>query len=163
MADARFTDVVLKRDADGIYDLALDGPTSDLATTQGYETALMCSLFSDRRAAADEVGDPFKRRGWIGNLVADTPGDNYGSGLWLYEQRRGTQEVCTALAQEARTSLSWMIDESLVSTVSPTFTYDPAKRRMVLNIVESAIQGGVLRRTFEIWDATARGLLATNT
>ncbi len=162
MADERFTDVAVARDADGIYDLVIDEAGRDLGTTDGYETALFCSLFSDRRAAADEVADPFKRRGWIGNLTAATAGDNYGSGLWLYEQRRATTDVRVLLAAEARTSLVWMIESALVSEISTAFTYDPQSRKMVLTITERSILGGVSHRSYEIWQATGTRQLATN-
>lgn len=164
MADplGNFTDVVLKRDADGIYDLAIDETARDLATTSGLETAIMCSLFSDRRAAPDEVADPWKRRGWLGNLLATTPGDNYGSGLWLYEQRRGTSDVLVALNAEAQTSLHWMVEENLAQNIDASFTYDPAKRIFSLSVLATDLRGGVSRHAFELWKATARGQLATN-
>lgn len=158
-----FTDLALEANAaDGILDLALDAGQRDLAVIDGFETAIVTSLFSDRRAAADEVADPMRRRGWIGNLIADTPGDNYGSGLWLYEQSRGTREVCNAIEDEARQALAWMVEERLVKSVAVAVTYDPRRRRMSIAVVAVDALGGVTRRSYEIWSRTATGTLARN-
>lgn len=161
MADAPFTDVVLAKGSDGIYDLVLDEANRDLGTTAGYDTALACSLFSDRRAAPDEVADPWKRRGWIGNLVPDVPGDNFGSGLWLYEQRRGTSDIIAAVAAEARTSLAWMQDANLVKGIDPVATYDARTRTMNLTVLMTSLLGSTSSHSFVLWTATGTGQLAT--
>lgn len=163
MADDSFTDLVLARDADGVYDLQADPVTRDLATTGGFETALQCSLFTDRRALPDEVADPLKRRGWIGNLVAETPADNYGSGLWLYEQSRASQEVRAAIRMEVLQSLDWMLDQRLILGMNATVTYDPARRRAVISITATDKLGGVSVRSYNIWQRTGAGRIATNT
>lgn len=153
MTEARFTDIAIERNDDGIYDIVIDGDR-DLATVSGFETAIMCSLFSDRRAANDEVADPLKRRGWIGNLVSDTPGDNYGSGIWLYEQRRGTSEVIAAVSDEARQSLDWMVSGRMVRSIDAQASYDPAKRSMMLLMQAIDPLGGVSRKSFDLWRNT---------
>ena len=143
-----------ERRSDGIYDISIEDEDRDLRTVTGYETAIMCSLFTDRRAAADEVADPWKRRGWIGNLVAETPGDNYGSGLWLFEQRRGTPDVIAGVSDEARKSLDWMIEGRLVLSIDAQASYDPAKRLMTLSMTATDLLGGVSRKSFELWRNT---------
>jgi phage gp46-like protein len=163
MADEHFTDVAIQRDAEGVYDLVLDLENRDIATTGGFETALMCSLFSDRRAYADEVAEPFKRRGWIGNLVSSVPADNYGSGLWLYEQRRMSADVQASLRMEVIQSLDWMVDERLVVSVDAQLTFDPAKRTTTVSVQAVDKLGGVSVRSFEIWQRTGAGQIARNT
>lgn len=158
---AKFTDIAVARDAEGVYDMVFDD-TRDMASVQGFETALLCSLFSDRRADKDEVSDPMKRRGWIGNLVAETPMDNYGSGLWLYEQRRATEDVRALLRLEVISSLEWMREERLIKNLDANLFYDPAKRSVSIRVLTSDLLGGVSSKSFELWSATGRGQVATN-
>lgn len=157
-----FTDLAVARDAEGIYDLGVDPDVgdADAALTQGLASAIFVSLFSDRRARSDEVASPMLRRGWIGNLVSDVPGDNFGSGLWLYEQSRLTQEVAAAVAGEARNALQWMVDDELCSSLSVTVTKDQAARSIMLNVTINLNQGGVSQHAFVLASATEAGLLA---
>ncbi|MDA8230141.1 MAG: phage GP46 family protein [Magnetospirillum sp.] len=85
-----------------------------LATGADLYTAALISLFSDRRAAADDAitdgsGDA---RGWWGDLGSDYP---VGSRLWLLE--RSTLTAGTALlAQDyAREALQWLLDDGVVA------------------------------------------------
>jgi phage gp46-like protein len=162
MPDANFTDWKLERGNDGIYDLAIDEENRDLASTAGLETAIGCSIFSDRRAYPDEVADPWKRRGWIGDTMSQLPGDRYGSGVWLYEQSRGTSQVLAMLTSEVRTSVNWLKEEKLVKSLEPQWTFDPAKRRYVLTVLARDFRGGVSRHAFELWQATRQGRVGTN-
>lgn len=162
MSDRNFTDISVFRDDEGIYDIDIDEEARDLKTNDGLETALFCSLFSDRRAAPDEVADPLRRRGWIGNLVSPFPGDNYGSGLWLYEQRRGTSDVLAGLKAEALSSLDWLIEANLIKSASADFVYDPKKRKFTLTVELTGSLNGISRHSWELWNNTARGQLATN-
>jgi phage gp46-like protein len=154
--DPIYTDLVFELDSDGIYDLALDTDTRDMALIDGLESAIMVSLFSDRRAADDEVVDPLKRRGWIGDLVSEVPGDRHGSGLWLYEQRRLSEETIVGLKNEAEASLRWMLDEGLVTTVEASVVPDPAHRSVTLVIKLGSPQGGQTIRKFTLADKTRR-------
>jgi|CXWL01.1.fsa_nt_gi phage gp46-like protein len=154
-----FTDLAYRADAEGYYDLAIDAANGDLETTDGLESAFMVSLFSDRRARVDEVADPMKRRGWIGDLVAEAFGDVHGSGVWLYEQRRLTGEVVVGLRLEAEASLLWMIAEDLVRTVTGQILANPAERSVTLVIDVTEPQGGSTRRAYVLADATRKGAI----
>lgn len=157
----RFVDIDFVADDEGIFDLAIDDDTRDLVTTDGLESAILVSLFSDRRAAADEVADPMKRRGWIGNLVSEVPGDNHGSGLWLHEQDRLTADRATAVRVEAEQSLDWMIEEGLAGATQGRVIRDPASRRTYLTIDLQEPEGGSTSRAYQLADATRNGILAT--
>lgn len=154
-----YTDLAFARDEEGLYDLVLDEANRDMKVTQGLESAVMVSLFSDRRAAADEVSDPLRRRGWIGNLVAEVNGDNHGSGLWLYDQRRLTPAVATGIRREAEAALEWMREEQLASTVSAQVVSDPAKRsaRLVVGVADPV--GTTAQKARSLIERTRRGLV----
>ena len=74
-------------------DLLLEA--GDLARELTLRTAVMTSLFSDRRGTRQEVdrfgdSDP---RGWWGDLLAPVEGDAWGSKLWLLEREKQTDET----------------------------------------------------------------------
>lgn len=161
MADT-WTDWAVVRGVDGIYDLDVDAKNRDLASTQGFDTALGCSLFTDRRAVPDEVADPWKRRGWIGNLIAKWPGDNFGSGIWLYEQSRATTAICNAVRMEAIQALDWLTEGRLVQFVDGAADYNAAKRQLTLTITITDKLGGVSSRAYPIWQKTGAKQIGTN-
>lgn len=157
---ARYTDLAFAQDAEGIFDFVIDTSARDLTVQNGLEAAFVVSLFSDRRAASDEVADPLKRRGWIGNLVSEVAGDNHGSGLWLYEQSRLTGETVAGIKSEAIQSLEWMIDEGLIGSVDATTLSDPRKRQIILLIPVTEPSGETMTRAYRLADATVQGIIA---
>lgn len=156
----RFTDFLLEQDSEGIFDAEIDLVTGDFKVIDGLDTCEVVSLFTDRRARADEVADPRKRRGWIGDLVSDLPDDRIGSGLWLYEQRRLTPDVTAGVRFEAEAALRWQVNDGIAKTVTATVAPDPAKRSLSLIIETKVADGGVSSRVFTLVNATRQGLLA---
>lgn len=159
MAVERFIDLQVREDDEGIFDLVLDG--DDFAIEEGVETALIVSLFSDRRAASDEVSDPLKRRGWIGNQVAEVPGDNFGSGLWLYDQSRLDPQSANGLRLEAMQALEWMIDEGLATDVEAAVEAVQGRRTTILAVDLGQTSGNPLSKAYRLADSTQRGLLGS--
>lgn len=156
----RFTDLRVTRGAGGVYDVDLDEETADAGLDDGLYEAVFISLFTDRRAAADEVGNPMMRRGWIGDLLSDLPGDRIGSGLWLYSQSRLTDDVQAAIDGEARAALQWMVDDRLVSSVAVASVAIPERRELVLKVTLALKEGGVTEHAFVLANATRTGLLS---
>lgn len=106
----------------------------DLATDEGLETAILISLFTDRRAGAGDVlpdGEE-DRRGWWGDAFG-VPGDLIGSRLWLLD--RSTQSAANlATAEEyAREALQWLIDDKVAEAVKVTASY-PARGWRLLDV-----------------------------
>lgn len=99
-------------------DLAMiDG---DLASDRGLETAILLSVFADRRAATDDVppsGDPRDRRGWWADEFAADEGDLIGSRLWLLDRGKRTAATGRAAESYIREALAWMIDDGVVTSV----------------------------------------------
>lgn len=160
-----YTDLAFVRTPEGYYDLDVDASARDLVTTDGLDSAVFVSLFSDRRARPDEpnggIPDPLRRRGWIGDLVAEVPGDLHGSGLWFFEQSRNTREAAIGLRIEANAALDWLVDEGLSSSVESSVLYDPAARGMTLSVRISEPQGGSTVRAYRLVDATIQRAVTT--
>lgn len=154
-------DFAYQQDADGMFDLVIDRDAGDFAVTPGLETSMLVSLFSDRRADQSEVSDPMQRRGWIGNLVAETVGDNHGSGLWLYEQRRLTDDIALGVKTEAVQSFDWMVDDGLATYVEADVRQVPSKRALYLDMTIHFPNGQSASRAYALADATRNGTITT--
>ena len=92
----------------------------DLQTDDGLQTAVVISLFSDRRAAADDAlptssTDP---RGWWGDAFSSAPGDQIGSRLWLLSRSKATADVVLKAQEYGAEALAWMIADDVASDVA---------------------------------------------
>jgi phage gp46-like protein len=166
---ATYTDLAYEKTSDGLFDLVIDADNRDLALTDALDSALFVSLFSDRRAYPDEVIDPMKRRGWIGDLVSRIPEDRHGSGLWLYEQRRiapngasgRPAETATGIRIEAEAALDWMIEETLITGHIASVDTDMAGRTLRLTVSLSYHDGDTTTHKFALAGRTqARSLVS---
>lgn len=94
-------------------DLALD--SNDLRLDDSLQTAILISLFSDRRARPDDTlpGNDNDRRGWWGDTWPDVPGDQIGSRLWLLGREKEQAEVLRRARDYAREALAWLIEDGL--------------------------------------------------
>jgi phage gp46-like protein len=110
------------------------------------------SLFGERRANASEVLDSRLRRGWIGN--ESTPGKEIGSKIWLYEQSRMTRTVLNGIANAARESLQWMVEDGhakSIDEVTATLSNNPGVR---LNVTVTRPNSKVEHRYYDLWENT---------
>jgi len=97
-------------------DYALDG--LGFAEDDGLETAVILSLFTDRRANADDaIPDGSKdRRGWWGDSFSDVKGDLIGSRLWLLSREKQLPSVLSRAQQYAEESLKWLVDDGVAES-----------------------------------------------
>lgn len=149
MTRSATTDAVLNQnEALGLeFDLALDDE-GDILTNDFFDTALLVSVFSDKRALESEVFEPERRSGWIGNEF--TPGFEIGSKLWLYKQSRLTADVINSMISVVNESLQWMIDDNLAIAVSSSVL--PINGRVILTIIIQRPNSKVEKRLFELWE-----------
>lgn len=101
--------------AEGRGDWVLAGP--DLAAGQDLATAVLISLFTDRRADGDDTipdrsGDP---RGWWGDLGRARP---LGSKLWLLEREKQTEQVRLRAQDYAQEALDWLVEDGVAQSVT---------------------------------------------
>ena len=102
-------------------DFVFDSLLQDFDQDEEFQTAVLISLFSDRRANDDDVlPDPESsdRRGWWGDLAAPIiEGDQIGSKLWLLNREKTLPTVLQKAKQYAREALQWMIDDGVALTI----------------------------------------------
>ncbi|ECR7610292.1 hypothetical protein F2C03_07000 [Salmonella enterica] len=115
---------------DGHCDIAQSG--TDLLTDDSIETAVIISLFTDRRAEpGDDIPDgTTNRRGWWGDTYSETP---IGSRLWLLSREKQLSSVLGRAEQYAAEALQWLIDDGLAATIAITAT-NPENEVLALRI-----------------------------
>lgn len=101
------------------FDLSIED--DDLVADKGLESAVMISLFTDRRARDDDILPDHgsdDRRGWFGDLVnPEVEEDQIGSRLWLLERAKTTQNNinrCKLFVEEA---LQWMVEDGIAAKI----------------------------------------------
>lgn len=82
-------------------------------------TALIISLFTDRRAGADDLlpdggGD---RRGWWADLFPADEGDLIGSRLWLLARGKRRAEDVRLAQDYALEAIQWLVDAGVAGSV----------------------------------------------
>ncbi|MBI2236352.1 MAG: phage GP46 family protein [Magnetospirillum sp.] len=88
-----------------------------IATTDGLETAVAISLFTDRRARADDVlpdGANGDRRGWWADVYLDEP---IGSRLWLLGREKQLASVLTKAREYCEEALGWLVRKKYAQKV----------------------------------------------
>jgi phage gp46-like protein len=96
---------------------------SDLASDRGLTTAVLLSLFTDRRAETDDKppsGDARDRRGWWADPFSTVEGDRIGSRLWLLDRSKRSNETVLRAQEYVREALAWMLEDRVVSSIDVT-------------------------------------------
>jgi phage gp46-like protein len=106
------------QDGAGLWQVSSPG----LAEDSGLETAIIISLFTDRRAEPDDVlpdnsGD---LRGWWADAYPAVDGDLIGSRLWLLSREKQLPEVLGKAKEYAEEALAWMIEDGVADSVVAT-------------------------------------------
>ncbi len=106
------------------------------------QTAVLLSLFTDRRASGDDAlprGET-QRRGWVGDAtLASIKGlqdRGIGSHLWLlYQGQKSEQKVMDLAQLYAAEALQWMIDADVVARLLVTAQWHgQAQERLALRV-----------------------------
>lgn len=103
-------------------DLILNGNVADLSDFEADELAqaVLISLFSWRKSAADDGVKAPDRQGWWGDTFAVVDGDRIGSRLWLLQRQKVLPATLKRAEAYAREALEWLTDDAVVSRVEVT-------------------------------------------
>jgi phage gp46-like protein len=146
----RGIDAVLQRLEGGAYDAKI-GFDGDFETADSFDTSIIVSLLSDRRASESEVRESHKRRGWIGN--EHTPGFEYGSKLWLFDQSRLTRSIMSSIADAAREALLWLVSDDHAVAIRNT-SLSMTTTGVTLEVTIERDSSHVEKRYFDLWQNT---------
>ncbi len=115
------TDLALTFGSNGRdFDVIQQG--ADLATEDGLRSAVLVSLFTDRRAAEDDAlpdGTDDRRGSWQDSYL-DRQNDRQGSRLWLLARAKQTDENATRAREYAEEALAWLIEDGIATAVQVT-------------------------------------------
>jgi phage gp46-like protein len=127
----------------------------DLASDRGLETAVLLSLFTDRRSEDDDKppsGDPNDRRGWWADQFAVVEGDQIGSRLWLLDRSVITGETARRAEEYVREALAWMIEDRVVSSIGVEI--ETTKKDLFIGVTLARPGKDPVRFRFDhVWDA----------
>jgi len=125
-------DIALQIRTDDAIDMLI--VDNDLDTDEGLQTAILVSLFSDKRIDQDEVEEGISdRRGWWGDEFPDVEGDEIGSKLWLLDRSKIIQETLNRAQEYAADALQWMLTDGVASKIVPSAVF--VGTSMVLTIL----------------------------
>jgi len=105
-------------------DLVLFG--FDLERDDGLETAVIISLFTDRRASAEQIPLEYEQddlRGYWGDLTNGSATDQTGSLLWLLAREKELPQTLSRAEQYCRDALAWMVDDLVATTIEVAASY----------------------------------------
>lgn len=143
----------------GMIDLVTG--SGGLAAETTLETAVIISLFTDRRAAADDVLPdaslqqgvlPDNRRGWCGDALREVEGDLYGSRLWLLSRAKQTEETRLRAIFYCREALAWMIEDGHVLVIDITAEWYGNDGRLNALIALTLPDGSVFKQSITLFD-----------
>lgn len=92
----------------------------DLERDDGLETAVIISLFSDRRANPEQIPDELPQddlRGYWGDVSNATPSDQTGSLLWLLAREKQFSQVLGRAQQYCQEALAWMVEDRIATRI----------------------------------------------
>lgn len=145
-------------------DLVLD-EIAGLATDRGLATAVIVSLFTDRRARGDDAlpGADSDRRGWWGDALPPSvdgrplDGDRIGSRLWLLSREKVTRDTLQRARDYCAEALAWMTKVGLARRVEVE-TWAEGDR-LCAGIVIHKPDGGAETMTFDrLWQEQAHAV-----
>ena len=110
--------------------------------------AVSISLFSWRRAAADDPVDDDDRQGWWADCVPSVAGDQIGSRLWLLRRRTITPETLRDAREYAEEALRWLTEDEIVTAVTVTVERQGLDR-INLQVLLTEANGETLKLAFE--------------
>ncbi|WP_081036535.1 phage GP46 family protein [Pseudomonas corrugata] len=105
-------------------DLVLFG--FDLERDDGLETAVIISLFTDRRASAEQIPAEYAQddlRGYWGDLANASATDQTGSLLWLLAREKQLPQTLSRAEQYCREALAWMVDDLVATKIEVEASY----------------------------------------
>jgi len=137
-------------------DLVLFG--FDLERDDGLETAVIISLFTDRRASPEQIPPEYPQddlRGYWGDITNASATDQTGSLLWLLAREKQLPQTLSRAEQYCREALAWMIDDLVSTRIDVAASYiSQGWMQLVIDIYRPTGQAVRYQYNYE-WSAQA--------
>jgi phage gp46-like protein len=142
-------DILLNNDA-GYHDISFTN--GDFTLTNGMETALLMSIYCEKRASESEIPAPEMRRGWWGNTVLGFGNYEIGSKIWLLEQARKDNITLGLSRTYSADSLQWLIEDNLAKDVTVDSSFIAGGISIDVDIAISLNK--TISSSYELWQNT---------
>lgn len=144
------SDLTLRQQADGGFDIELTDDGLDLNTEKGLETAVILSVYLNRRAAKDDTlpdnsGD---RRGSWQDDFQTPPTHHLGSRLWLLSREKTLPQVLDAVRKYLFEALQWLKDDGIADAVDINVRWE-ASDVLAFTVTIDGAPSGRYQRTFQ--------------
>lgn len=146
-------DILLEKQSDGTFDITFEN--GDFKSTDGLDTAIIMSLFVDKRATEDEMPDASLRRGWIGNELNSNIDYEIGSKLWLLDQSRVVQKTVNDSESYVADGVSHFIDDSIAKQIDVSSTSSGSN--IEINIEFTRDDNQIENKQYLLWENTSIG------
>ena len=80
--------------------------------------AVLLSLFTWRRASAEDVLPGEQRYGWCGDPLSPITDDKFGSRLWLLRRAKILPQTLRNAEGYAREALVWLIEDGVIASMT---------------------------------------------
>lgn len=95
-----------------------NGEVLDLQSDEGFQTAILISLFSDRWSTPEEAT---KLKDYLGGWFGDDlRGFRIGSKLWTLGREKSLQNVIPLLEQYTKEALAWFVEDGIANDIQVT-------------------------------------------
>lgn len=99
--------------------IVIDGQSIKLGldSAQPLVRAVLISLFTWRRANADDTLPGDLRMGWWGDSFPAVPNDRIGSRLWLLSRAKLLPATAALAKEYAEEALRWLVDDGVAARI----------------------------------------------
>lgn len=98
--------------------LIIDGVTTNATDVlDDLPRAVLISLFTNRRANADDDLPTPTKQGWWGDTYAPINNDKIGSRLWLLNRSTLTAQTVLKAQEYATEALAWLVNDKVANNV----------------------------------------------
>ncbi len=140
-------DVKLIQDSTGLYDIDFDNGDFDL--TDGLDTAIILSIFAEKRASKTQIIEPLLRRGHFTNEFSQVENYEVGSKQWLFsEQVPNSESNLTLLENTIRDGLQWMVQDGIISNSTVSASKSNATINIDVNLTGKTKDDAINYNTF---------------
>lgn len=134
---------------DGYWDLALTDE-GDLVGSNSIDTAVLMSLFTDKRADKSEIRKATQRRGWVGNLFNNNENYEIGSKIWIHSnQGRMQADNLNNIVDDAKDSLNWLLEDGIVDQM--VIDYDTINNNEIKLNLRFVIGENIIELNYVLW------------
>ena len=152
MKNTEFVDLKFIQNQNTLWDIVIN-EEGDLSFTDGLDTALELTFYTDQRASASEVSTPQYRRGWWGNLFTNQDED-FGSKLWLLYQSINNRTTLISAIDYAQKAYQWLIELNYLDNVQVSGTQTRDSISLTIELIKD--NNVVTERVFDLWQNTIK-------